>query len=76
MSKEITEEALEIGLLYVISDGYTRYQNENANTIRLAIEELNKPKPYTQFGQENTPEVCLTCGLQCPTDCPLDKDEE
>ena len=72
MNKELIKEALEIGLLYVISDGYTRYQDENANTIRLAIAELDKPK-YTPFGQENTPEVCLTCGLQCPTDCPLDK---
>ena len=44
MNKELIKEALEIGLLYVISDGYTRYQDENANTIRLAIAELDKPK--------------------------------
>ena len=72
MNKELIKEALEIGLLYVISDGYTRYQDENANTIRLAIAELDKSK-YTPFGQENILEECLTCGLQCPTDCPLDK---
>ena len=38
-----------------------------------ALAELNK---YTPFGQENTPEVCLTCGLQCPADCPLDKQKD
>ena len=32
MNKELIKEALEIGLLYVISDGYTRYQDENALT--------------------------------------------
>ena len=73
MNKELIKEALEIGLLYVISNGYTRYQNENANTIRLAIEELNK---YAPFGQEKIPEVCLSCGLNCPNDCPLDKPKD
>lgn len=44
------------------------------HSVDEALLELNKPKPYYPLGQEPVPEVCLSCTLQCPTDCPLDKE--
>lgn len=41
--------------------------------LRECILELDKPKPYYPLGQEPMSETCLSCTLQCPTDCPLDK---
>ena len=29
-------------------------------------------KLYVKFGNETPPDACLSCGRQCPNDCPLD----
>lgn len=73
MNKDLIKDALEIGLNYVLESGWTRHRAEEVALIEKAILELDKPKPYYPLGQEPIPETCLSCTLQCPTDCPLDK---
>jgi hypothetical protein len=43
--------------------------------IQDAIEKLQKKinNKYHPMGTEPVSEVCLSCSLQCPNDCPLDK---
>lgn len=45
-------------------------QLDLAKQIQIYIENLQKT--YIKFGNETPPEICLSCTLQCPTDCPLD----
>ena len=42
--------------------------------FKESLEELSKPK-YHPLGQEPVNQQCLSCGLNCPNDCPLDKEE-
>lgn len=67
------KEALNIGLSAVLSAGYTRYQENDANTILEALEELEKPKQYYPLGMEPQSKTCIFCKDQytcnLPTHC-------
>ena len=36
-------------------------------------QKLKESKQYHPMGTEPINEICLTCGLHCPDNCPLDK---
>ena len=75
MNTELIQEALEIGLNYVLASGWTRHKEEEVEIIENALREVYKPK-YFPLGQEPVNQQCLSCRLNCPNECPLDKQKD
>ena len=67
MNKDIIREALEYGR-------DISYETTGDELFENALAEVNK-SDYYPLGQEPVNQKCLSCGLNCPNDCPLDKEE-
>lgn len=78
MNKSIIKKALDNyrnRLERIIPDEGAWEISDECATLLEAIAELDKPK-YFPLGQESVNQQCLSCRLNCPNDCPLDKQKD
>lgn len=73
---ELPSSGFEGSLVVGVKDAYCGIDWDDGKFIMVPEKDLRVDKTYYPMGTEPVEHRCLTCDLQCPTDCPMDKEEK